>query len=99
MKIKEILEKMDDFTEEEREKLLGKLIGMFTPESIGTITNFQNNWIDSDKAKGIQRSFEEFTKAQNNVVRDCVKIENSEFGATVRSLRELPVFDIEVEIE
>lgn len=99
MKVRECLEKMDNFTEEEREKWLTKLINMFAPESIGTLKNFQIEWINSDKANGVQRPYEEFTKAQYEVIRECVNMETSRIGKMVRSMRGLPLFDMEVELD
>lgn len=98
MKVKEILEKMDDFTDEERQKWLGKLMGMLSQLSVATIRNFQEDWINSDKAKNIQRPFDEFTKAQNNAIRDCIKIETSRLGLMVRSTIGLPPLDLELEL-
>jgi hypothetical protein len=99
MKIKELLEKLDELTDEEREKWLSKLIDKFTPESLGTIANFQREWINSDKSKGIMRPFEEFRTAQNKVIRDCVKMEKSTLGAHVRVNRGLPRWDEEGELD
>lgn len=68
MKIAEILEKMDNFTDNERTKYLGGIFKKVSPISNETLRQFQNDW-DGNK------SFKEFKVAQNKVVRDCVKME------------------------
>ena len=68
MKIAEILEKMDDFTDDEREKYLGGIFKKVSRISSATLRNFENGWDGS-------KSFEEFKVAQNKVVRDCVQME------------------------
>ena len=98
MKIKELVEKLDRFDDDEREKWLPKLMGRFTPESLGQIMNFQNRWVNSDKAKGVTRPFEEFKKEQNKVILDCIKIEGSRLGTEVRDIRGLPIWDNEEEL-
>jgi hypothetical protein len=99
MKVKELLDKLDELTDEEREKWLLKLADRFSPESLGTIMNFQREWVQSDKSQGIQRPFDEFKKAQNKVIRDCVKLEESRIGAHVRVNRGLPRWDMEAELD
>ncbi len=99
MLIKELLEKLDGMEEKEREKWLSKLIDRFTPESLGTLSNFQNDWISSDRENGIQRPFNDFVKAQNAVIRSCVGMEASKLGAHVRVNRGLKRWDMEEELD
>lgn len=99
MKVKELLDQLDELSDDEREKGLLKLANRFTPESLGSIMNFQNEWVHSDKAQGIQRPFEEFKKAQNKIIRDCVKMEESRLGAHVRVNRGLPRWDMEADLD
>ena len=99
MKVRELLDKLDELTEEEREKWLLKLADRFTPESLGSIMNFQREWVSSDKAQGIMRPFEEFKKAQNQIIRNCVKMEESKLGAHIRANRGLPRWDMEADLD
>lgn len=68
MKISEILEKMDNFTDEERVKYLKELWKKVSPISKQTLLNFENGWDGS-------KTFEEFKKAQNKVIRECIQME------------------------
>jgi hypothetical protein len=95
MKIKELVEKLDGLEDEEREKWIYKLMDKFTPESLGTIINFQNEWMSVD----MDRPWEEFVEAQNKVILDCVKLEESQIGTDVRTLRGLPIWNNEEELE
>ncbi len=99
MIIRELLEKLEEMEEAEREKWLSKLIDRFTPESLGTLSNFQNDWISSDKEKGIQRPFDDFVKAQNAIIKSCVAMEASKLGAHVRVNRGLKRWDMEEELD
>jgi hypothetical protein len=94
MKIRELLEKLDGLEEDEREKWIYKLMGKFTPESLGTIINFQNEWMSVDT----ERPWEDFIKAQNKVILDCVKLEESKLGTDVRTTRGLPPWDTDGEL-
>ena len=67
MTIKDVLDNMDSWQEEERNQLHGvmdRLCGV----SLQTLREFQITW-DGTK------SFEEFRVAQNKVIRDCIEIE------------------------
>lgn len=79
MKVKEILDKMDDFSDEGRERYLMPLLSDLTAVSQHQIIVFQDNW-DGTK------SFEEFKKAQNKEIRDCVEMELSDFGVEARKV-------------
>jgi hypothetical protein len=68
MKIAEILEKMDDFTDDERKKYLGGMWQNVSHLSKNTLLNFQNEWNGS-------LDFEEFKKKQNKIIKDCIKME------------------------
>jgi hypothetical protein len=94
MKIRELLEKLDGLEEEEREKWIYKLMGKFTPESLDTIINFQNEWMGVD----MERPWKDFVKAQNKVILDCVKLEESKIGIDVRTARGLSPWDTEGEL-
>ena len=99
MKIKDFLEKLDGMEDKEREEGLLKLAQRFAPESLGSTMQFQQEWIESNKSKGIKRSFEEFKKEQNKLIRSCVKMEDSKMGAHVRANRGLPRWDSEIDLD
>ena len=89
MKISEILEKLDDFTDDERQKYLGGMWKKVSRLSKGTLLNFQNEW-DGGKP------FDEFKKAQNKVIRDCIKMEI--MINDVKEKENMEVFTMETEI-
>jgi hypothetical protein len=76
MKLSEIRDKMDGFTEDERAKYLVPLLRNFSPPSKSQMANFQNRWDGS-------RSFEEFVSAQNNEIRLCIEMELTSVGGDV----------------
>lgn len=92
MKIKEILEKIDSLTEDERGKYLGSLVNELTPVSKTTLCNFQEFWDG-------KRSFEEFKKEQNEVIKHCVKIECSYLGKIIRKKLGLKDLTLDTEIK
>lgn len=92
MTVKEILEKMDNFKSEEREKYLGPLLNDLTPFSKSQLMDFQNNW---DREK----SFEDFVKAQNKQIRLCVEMELSEVGIIARKAVDLELMTEDYEVK
>ncbi len=68
MTVKEILEKMDNFKSEEREKYLGLLLNDLTIVSKRQLMDFQNTWDTS-------KPFKEFVEAQNKQIRKCIDTE------------------------
>ena len=91
MKIKEILKKMDGFSDEERRTILGGLMNRLCHISKNQLMNFQSNWDGS-------RAFEEFKREQNKVIKECVGIEVSEIGSLIREKLGLPSISLETEI-
>lgn len=68
MKVSEIMEKMDGFTDEEITKYLGGLWKKVSPISQATLNQFQAGW-------GGRKSFEEFKVEQNKVIKECIQME------------------------
>ena len=68
MKISEILEKMDNFTDAERVKYIGGLWEKVSYISKQTLRDFEICW-DCNK------TFEEFKKAQNKIIKECIQLE------------------------
>ena len=92
MKIKDLIEKLMTFTDEERTRYLPKLMDGFCSVSQNQITNFQTNWDDS-------KDYKEFVKAQNKELITCLKMEMSPLGDTVRAVQTLPFWNEETDIE
>ena len=89
MKISEILNNLDNFNDDEREKYLGGMWKKVSPISKQTLINFQNEW-DGGK------SFDEFKKAQNKVIKDCIQMEI--MINDVKEKEGMEVFTMETEI-
>lgn len=83
MTVQEVLDQLDGLDGDERATVLGPLIAQLSPVSKRTLHSFQAGW-DST------RSWAEFKEAQNQVFRDCVKMEMSPVGQEVRELLGLP---------
>jgi len=92
MTIKDVLEKMDNFTDEERKNILAKMCELMSPVSKGSLMKFQSNW---DSTKG----FDAFKKEQNKIIKECIKLETAEFiGGTVRKHYKLAPIRLDTEI-
>lgn len=78
MTIKEIYDKAEDFSEEQRVVYLGGLSKHFSGCSMSELRNFQNNW---NSEKGMDAFFAE----QVQVFKKCIALEISDFGKTVRA--------------
>ena len=83
MTVKEIVEKMDSFTDEERTEYLAPLLDNLTLLSKSQIRNFQDVWDGN-------RPFDEFKTAQNTEIRKCIEMELSALGQIVRRTTGLP---------
>ena len=77
MTVKEVVEKMDGFSDTERVKYLKPLYENLTIISQNQITSFQAVW---DHTK----SFDEFKKAQSAELRKCIEMELSDAGGIMR---------------
>ena len=102
MKIRQIIEKLDDLTEDERVRYLPKVMGHFCEVSLSTILGLQNtidleNFTRKRDGKEIV-SFAEFVTRQNKVIRECYAMEQSQFGELARSAMGLQPLNIEVEV-
>jgi uncharacterized protein YfaP (DUF2135 family) len=100
MNIQEIVEKMDSFTEDERVKYLGPVLNKMSMPSQGTLRQFQNQWREEIAAKEMDADteFREFVKAQNVIIKECIKMEDSDLGKIVRETQGLPVWNMQEEI-
>ena len=77
MIVLDLLDVLDYLAEEQRELALSALFSELTIYSHYVILESQLNW-DGDA------SYTEFKKYQNEVIRECVKIEISFWGSVVR---------------
>lgn len=92
MTVQEIVDGLDTFTDGERVKYINPLTEMFSSVSISSLQEFQRKW-DGD------RTFAEFMKAQNEVIRECVKCEVSQsIGDVVRSIQGLKPLKMSTEV-
>ena len=99
MTIKELKEKLENFTDDEREKYLSALVNKFSKLSRGTIQNFQQKWeIEGFDKQGKQKPFEEFKKAQNKEFLMCINMEIGFMGKTMRELEGLSEMTLETEL-
>lgn len=90
MKIKDLLEQLDTLNEKDRVLWVTQLCILLTPVSIKTLQSFQNQWEGG--------TYEEFVKAQNVVIRECVQIETTPFGEDVRGVMGFEPLSLETEI-
>jgi hypothetical protein len=91
MNLQDVIDKVDDFTEDERVEYLTKVFDILCPISMKTMSEFQVTWNGS-------RGFEEFVKEQNKQIKMCIKLECSEVGKIVREKLKLPVITLETEL-
>ena len=73
----DILDVMDDLKGDQREFVLSSLLGALTSLSHETILEFQLEYDGSN-------SFVEFLQYQNELIRECVRIEMTLFGRILR---------------
>jgi|NGEPerStandDraft_6_1074524.scaffolds.fasta_scaffold19632_2 hypothetical protein len=83
MIIRDVVELLDDLTEEQRDELLKPVLENLTQTSHYAILEFQLNWNEENG------SFKDFIKGQNAVIKECIKIEMTEFGKIVRKMEGL----------
>ena len=91
MKLKEVLEKLDTFSDSDRKKYCTVLMEMATNMTQGTLQKFQEKW-------DIAKPFPEFKAAQNKELRNCFEMEASKLGAEIRKMQRLPVLNMETDI-
>lgn len=91
MKIKEFIEKVDGFTEDERVEYIPKVVELLSVVSRGELMLFQRDWDPS-------RGFEEFVKEQNKKIKMCLEIECTDAGSSVREVFKLAPITMEAEI-
>ena len=83
MIIRDVVELLDDLNEEQRDELLKPVLENLTQTSHYAILEFQLNWNEENG------SFKDFIKGQNAVIKECIKIEMTEFGKIVRKMEGL----------
>ncbi len=88
--VMEIVEKLG--VQSDRAKYLSPLLQLFSPVSKKTLRDFQDSW-DGTK------SFDDFVAAQNSLIKDCLTIELSSFGAATRQALDQPSLTEQTEIE
>ncbi len=76
MTVKEILDAMDGWKEEERKQLM-PLLNVFSGVSNATLDQFELIW---DRERG----YDEFVVEQNKVIRQCVALEMTPLGTDLR---------------
>jgi hypothetical protein len=91
MKLKDLAEALPGLSEEDREKAVKNAFKKLTPISNGELYSFQDDW-------DFRRPYEEYRKAQDEVVRRCLLMELSDFGNDVRSVLKLEPINPEEEL-
>ena len=81
MTIKELQTKLPTLKEDER-LILGPLMGMLCPLSVGQMKKFQSEW--DFEGNPPPDGFDHFVVAQNKELLDCLKMELSPVGAIAR---------------
>ena len=71
--VREIIDQMEDMNDSDRAKYLRNLTERMTPMSYQSIVDFQQSWDGS-------KSFEEFKKAQEKVIKAAITMELSDIG-------------------
>lgn len=87
----DILDVMDDLKGDQREFVLSSLLGALTSLSHETILEFQLEYDGSN-------SFVEFLQYQNELIRECVRIEMTLFGRILRRKEGLRPLSLRTEI-
>lgn len=77
MTIKELVEKLDALTEEDRVTWIKKLYNLLSGVSKQTLINFQNGY-------NLDKPFEEFIADQNETIKSVLFLELSAIGVMVR---------------
>ena len=97
MTIKELREKLTGFTDEERGKYLMALMKKLSAVSLQTIRNVQDTW-DWDNNPPPEGPIK-FFKKQNEVIIECLRMEQSDIGIMVRGQLGLSPLKDEEELE
>ena len=82
MTVKELREKLTTLTDDDRCEHLRRLWGKLNPVSLRTLTDFQTNWDYASNPP--PEGADKFSKEQNRIILDCVRIEQSDLGIIVR---------------
>lgn len=85
MTVKEVRDNLKTYSDAEREGPLLALTKVLSGVSMATLRAFQEEW---DGAKG----FEKFRMAQDAKIAECIELELSDFGKTVRETLGLEPF-------
>ena len=91
MTVKEIYDKLETFSDDDRAKYAGALCEKLSPTSMQTMLEFQDTW-DGNKPP------EEFFEAQVKKIKMCVDLEVGQMGQMVRMASGLGVLEWETEI-
>jgi len=86
--VQEILDNLAKYSDSERGDDLNPLIDLFSPVSKQMLIEFQAYWNPN-------RSYSEFRKEQDEIIRLCVEMEISPLGDSVRKLNKLPAFTLD----
>lgn len=93
MTVKAVMETVEKLgVQPDRAKYLSPLVQLFSPVSKKTLRDFQDLW-DGTK------SFDDFVAAQNSLIKDCLTIELSSFGAATRQALGQPLLTEQTELE
>lgn len=91
MIVLDLLDVLDFLSEDQREMVLSALLEELTVYSHYVILESQLDWDDD-------RSYRDFIKHQNDVIRECIKIEMSFYGTIMRRYLDLDPLTLRTEI-
>jgi len=91
MIVLDALDVLDDLAEDQRELLLSGLLDNLTQFSHYTILEAQLEWDGS-------KPYQEFVRFQNDIIKDCIRIEMSQFGVVLRRMHGLEPLSKRTEI-
>ena len=96
MKLGELLDRLDSLRGVDRE-MIRPLARHLSPLSIRTVAHFQRDWF-VEHPTCTDKSFRQFSVAQNRVIQTCVELEMSELGREARDLSGLEPLTLETEL-
>ena len=90
MNIKTFLDEFESWEGDDRKKM-NPMLNMLSPLSEGELRAFQDRWDSS-------HPYDEFVKAQNKKIRQCIELELGALGTQIRTTIGLDPLTLETEI-
>jgi hypothetical protein len=93
MTIREIIENLEQWQDQERETNLRPLLKLLSPMSLATLREHQIKHFSHNPIAG----YEEFVEGQNKEIKTCLELEMSDFGKVIRENLGLKPLTLETE--